>query len=64
MGVLPGRAFGEDPGVLRLRVATGLLYGETDRQRETALATAAPVGVPWIASALDRIEEVLTALTG
>jgi aspartate/methionine/tyrosine aminotransferase len=64
MGVLPGRAFGEDPGVLRLRVATGLLYGETDRQRETALATAAPAGVPWIASALDRIEEVLTALTG
>src|ERR1700761_69798 len=64
VGVLPGSAFGAEAGVLRLRVATGLLYGETDRQRETALATAAPVGVPWIASAMDRIEEVLTGLTG
>ncbi len=36
LGVLPGSAFGDDPGALRLRVATGLLYGEPDRQRETA----------------------------
>jgi aspartate aminotransferase len=64
MGVLPGSAFGEEQGALRLRVATGLLYGETDRQRETALAAAAPTEVPWIASALTRIEEVLTGLTG
>jgi aspartate aminotransferase len=64
MGVLPGSAFGDEQGALRLRVATGLLYGETDRQRETALATAAPTAVPWIASALTRIEEVLAALTG
>jgi aspartate aminotransferase len=64
MGVLPGSAFGDEQGALRLRVATGLLYGETDRQRETALATAAPTAVPWIASALTRIEEVLAGLTG
>ncbi len=63
MGVLPGSAFGDDPGALRLRVATGLLYGETDRQRETALAAAEPTALPWIASALARIEEVLTGLT-
>ncbi len=63
-GVLPGSAFGEDPAALRLRVATGLLYGETDRQRETALASAAPLDVPWIAASLARIEEVLTGITG
>jgi len=62
-GVLPGSAFGDDPAALRLRVATGLLYGETDRQRETALASPAPLGVPWIAASLARIEEVLTDLT-
>jgi aspartate aminotransferase len=64
MGVLPGSAFGDDPGALRLRVATGLLYGETDRQRETALAAAEPTAVPWVASSLARIEEILADLTG
>jgi aspartate aminotransferase len=63
MGVLPGSAFGDDPGALRLRVATGLLYGDTDRQREAALAAAEPTTLPWIAGALTRIEEVLGGLT-
>ena len=54
MGVLPASAFGEDGTVLRMRVATGLLYGETDEQRETALASGDPVRLPWIAAALDR----------
>jgi aspartate aminotransferase len=61
MGVLPGSAFGEDPRVLRVRVATGLLYGETDEQREAALAAADPLTLPWIAASLARIEEVLAA---
>ncbi|HYZ52285.1 MAG TPA: pyridoxal phosphate-dependent aminotransferase [Streptosporangiaceae bacterium] len=64
VGVLPGSAFGEDPAVLRLRVATGLLYGETSRQREAALTSAAPLDVPWIAASLAQVEEVLTDLTG
>jgi aspartate/methionine/tyrosine aminotransferase len=64
MGVLPGSAFGDDPGALRLRVATGLLYGETDRQRETALTAAEPTAVPWVASSLARIGEILADLTG
>ena len=34
VGVLPASAFGEDESVLRVRVATGLLYGDTDDQRE------------------------------
>jgi aspartate aminotransferase len=63
MGVLPAADFGEDPAALRLRVATGLLYGDTPDQRERALAAADPVRLPWIAAALDRIEEILTTLT-
>ncbi|HEV8221822.1 MAG TPA: pyridoxal phosphate-dependent aminotransferase [Streptosporangiaceae bacterium] len=58
-GVLPASAFGEDPAALRVRVATGLLYGDTDEQREEALAAADPVALPWIATALDRIGAML-----
>jgi aspartate aminotransferase len=63
-GVLPASAFGEAPEALRLRVATGLLYGDTDEQRETALAAADPLGLPWISAALARIEYVLAGLRG
>jgi aspartate/methionine/tyrosine aminotransferase len=63
VGVLPGSAFGDTPEALRLRVATSLLYGETDEQRLTALASEEPAGLPWIAAALDRAAEVLTDLT-
>jgi aspartate aminotransferase len=62
MGMLPGSAFGEDAAALRMRVATGLLYGETDEQREMALASADPVRLPWIAAALDRATAVLADL--
>ena len=62
VGVLPGSAFGDAPEALRLRVATSLLYGETDEQRLTALASPDPTGLPWIAAALDRATEVLTDL--
>jgi aspartate aminotransferase len=63
VGVLPGSAFGDAPEALRLRVATSLLYGETDEQRLTALTSPDPAGLPWIAAALDRATEVLTDLT-
>jgi aspartate aminotransferase len=63
VGVLPGSAFGEASGRLRLRVATGMLYGETDAERNAALAAADPCSLPWIAAALGRLEEVLTDLT-
>jgi aspartate/methionine/tyrosine aminotransferase len=62
VGVLPGSAFGEPPEALRLRVATSLLYGDTDEQREAALAAPDPLALPWIAAALDRATEVLTDL--
>ena len=62
MGVLPGSAFGEPAAALRLRVATGLLYGDTGEQREHALAASDPLALPWIAAALARLEAILADL--
>ena len=64
VGVLPGRAFGEDSGRLRLRVATAMLYGDTDTERTAALNSARPCALPWIAASLARLEEVLADITG
>ncbi len=61
MGVLPASAFGEPDSSLRVRVATGLLYGDTDAERERALAADDPLELPWIAATLARIEEILAA---
>src|SRR6266542_512346 len=61
-GVLPAGTFGEDDSALRVRVATGLLYGESDRQRETALEVCDPALLPWIAAALGRIADILADL--
>ena len=62
VAVLPGSAFGDEGGLLRLRVATAMLYGETDAQRTTALNSADPCSLPWIAGALSRLDEVLADL--
>ena len=62
VAVLPGSAFGDEGGRLRLRVATAMLYGETDAQRTTALNSADPCSMPWIAGALSRLDEVLADL--
>jgi aspartate aminotransferase len=61
-GTLPASAFGESAATLRLRLATGLLYGETEEQRETALAADEPLAVPWIGDSLTRLGEILTDL--
>ena len=53
---------GESARALRIRIATGLLYGEDDAQREAALQAAEPVTLPWIAAALDRFGEILADL--
>jgi aspartate aminotransferase len=57
--VLPGSAFGDESGRLRLRAATALLYGDTEEQRTTALNSADPCALPWIAAHLSRLDEVL-----
>jgi aspartate aminotransferase len=62
MGLLPASAFGEPAGALRLRAATGLLYGETTAERERALAAPDPLILPWIAAALTRLDAVLADL--
>jgi aspartate aminotransferase len=62
VGVLPASAFGEQDWRLRLRVATGMLYGETPAQRSAALSAADPCSLPWIAAALARLDEVLAEL--
>lgn len=62
MGVLPASVFGEEESALRMRVATGLLYGDTDAQREAALASRDPVRLPWIAGGLARLGEILADL--
>jgi len=62
-GTLPGSAFGEPGEALRLRLATGLLYGESDEQQEAALAAEDPLALPWIAAELARLEEILTDLS-
>ena len=59
MGVLPAAEFGESVDALRMRVATSLLYGETEAQRASALAAEDPVALPWIRAHLDRLSEVL-----
>jgi aspartate aminotransferase len=59
---LPGSAFGDAAGALRLRLATGMLYGEDDEQREAALAASDPLQLPWIRASLDRLADVLADL--
>jgi aspartate aminotransferase len=61
-GTLPGSAFGEPDEALRLRLATGLLYGENDEQQEAALAAGDPLALPWISAELARLEEILADL--
>jgi aspartate aminotransferase len=39
-----------------------MLYGDTDEQQERALRSDDPVMLPWIAAAVDRIEDVLADL--
>ncbi|GHH65919.1 aminopeptidase [Streptosporangium violaceochromogenes] len=60
VGVLPGHAFGDDPGALRVRMATSLLYGETTERRLAALNAPDPLTLPWIAAALDHLSASLT----
>lgn len=62
VGVLAGEAFGDAPEALRFRVATSLLHGRTDAERWTALQSADPLALPWIAEALDTLRTALRAL--
>jgi aspartate aminotransferase len=60
---LPGTAFGESRSVLTVRLATALVYGDNDAEREAALEAPDPLQHPPIAGALARLEEILADLT-
>jgi aspartate aminotransferase len=62
IGVLAGEAFGDDPGALRFRAATSLLYGSDDDERWAALGSADPVSLPWIAASLAQLRAALAGL--
>jgi aspartate aminotransferase len=62
IAVLGGHHHGDDADRLRFRVATSLLYGDTDEQRLAALNAADPIRLPHIADALTRIEESFAKL--
>jgi aspartate aminotransferase len=59
VGVLAGEAFGDEPGGLRVRMATSLLYGSSDDERLQALNADDPTQLPWIARALGRLGDAL-----
>lgn len=63
VAALGAHRFGASPGSLQLRLATSMLYGETRQAQEEALAAADPCAVPHVATALDRLADVLAALT-
>src|SRR4051794_3627665 len=62
IAVLAGEAFGDDPAALCFRIATSLLYGDSDERKLEALRSDAPAALPWIASALERLAQGLSAL--
>ena len=62
IAVLGGHHGGDDPQALRFRVATSLLYGSDDEQRWSALLSADPVSLPWIAESIARIGEIIPGI--
>jgi aspartate aminotransferase len=62
VAVLPGAAFGDDTG-LTARMATSLLYGETEDDRWEALSAGpGAADLPRVRSALQTLGDALTAL--
>jgi aspartate aminotransferase len=59
IAVLAGEAFGDDPAAPRFRIATSLLYGDSDEHKLEALRSDDPAALPWIASALERLAQGL-----
>lgn len=62
IATLPGSAFGDHDQALTLRIATSLLYGTGDEQREIALHHPDPAALPWIAAHRQHLHSALIAL--
>jgi aspartate aminotransferase len=64
VAVLPGSAFGDETA-LRVRLATSLLYGETERERWESLSAGSEAAeLPRVRSALQTLGDALAALDG
>ncbi|MGW0411560.1 pyridoxal phosphate-dependent aminotransferase [Streptomyces collinus] len=61
--VLGGHLLGDDPGALRFKAATSLLYGD-EKEQEEALCADDPVRLPHISDQLARIAAGFARLTG
>ena len=62
VAVLPGAAFGDDAG-LTVRMATSLLYGQTEGERWEALSAGPEAAdLPRVRSALETLGDALAAL--
>lgn len=62
VAVLAGAAFGDEEAALRFRVATSLLYGDTESQRWQALRSPDPLRLPWIAESMTHLREAVNSL--
>ncbi|MFD1932886.1 MULTISPECIES: pyridoxal phosphate-dependent aminotransferase [Nonomuraea] len=63
IGVLPGHAFGDDLSAARVRVATSLMYGESQEERMAALTSPDPLSLPWIAANMEHLSRGLHDLS-
>ncbi|MFI1583302.1 pyridoxal phosphate-dependent aminotransferase [Embleya sp. NPDC020630] len=64
IAVLAGHLLGDDPGALRFKAATSMLYGDTIAEQEAALADPAPTELPHVRAGLAAIEAGFGALGG
>ncbi|MEU3572903.1 pyridoxal phosphate-dependent aminotransferase [Kitasatospora sp. NPDC036755] len=64
VAVLAGHLLGDDPGALRFKAATSLLYGATRAEQQAALDAADPVRLPHVARTLDVLADAFGKLCG
>ncbi|SOD61618.1 aspartate aminotransferase [Streptomyces zhaozhouensis] len=57
LAVLAGHLLGDDPGALRFKAATSMLYGDTPPLQWESLRSDDPLALPHVAEKLRRIEE-------
>lgn len=62
VAVLGGHHFGDDPGALRFRIATGRLYGSDELERWESLRSEDPLELPQIAGPLAELDDVFAVL--
>lgn len=64
IAVLGGHHHGDEPGALRFRAATSMLYGETPEEQSAALHSSDPLVLPHVSRLLAAIEEGFGKLCG